>query len=245
MPDLTQYLKLQSESLRIESESIKNAFNNTTNKGTGFEKILRDRIASFCPSDYRTTHGEIIDSYGNYTGQVDIAVVSSTHPRGKNDDAPEIILFDAIVAVGEAKLSLTTGECEKASAIAKRVAQFKLHDTNCNKLGNEITDKLLSPPFFLLTHNTNVALSTLETKLCNDLFHCAIVFNYNERSVVAFSDTVVSSHATDFLVKIGGILMEGTNRVYLVDNPLLALSWMLATFSVPMLPLSPIISMYY
>ena len=122
MPDLSKYLELQSGSLRLESESIRYAFRNTTNKGSGFEKVLRDRIATFCPPHWRTTHGEIIDSYGQQTGQVDLAVVNSLHPRGNNDGRPETIMFDATVAVGEAKLSLTTTECDTAREIANKIS---------------------------------------------------------------------------------------------------------------------------
>jgi hypothetical protein len=243
--DLSRYLELQSTSLRNDSESIRIAFKNSTNKGSSFERILRDRIATFSPPDWRATHGEILDSHGVRTGQVDIAVVNTLHPKGYGDGRPEIIMFDAVVAVGEAKLSLTTSECDNALAVAQKVASCKLHDDNNNVLSNGTYDKLPSPPFFLLALRSNVALPTLEAKLCNDLFQCAIVFSQQEQSsAVAVSDTEISSIATDFLAKIG-TLADGTERVYLVENPLLVLSWMFARFSVPMLNLTPVIPMYY
>jgi hypothetical protein len=243
--ELSQYLQLQSASLRLESEAIRRKFKNTTNKGSGFESLIRNQIDIFSPSYWRATQGEIIDSYGIRTGQIDIAVVSSSHPRGKDDGEPEIIMYDAIVAVGEAKLHLTTEQCESARKIVDKLCQCNLHADNNNELSEENYDKIRRPPFFLCAYESNVALSTLEATLCNDIFHCAIIFAHDEKSsAVAISDSVVAEFATKFLSKVG-TLAPGTQRVFLVDNPLLVLSWMLTTFSVPMMPLTPILPMYF
>jgi len=243
--NLSKYLELQSASLRLESESIRQIFQNTTNKGSGFEFILRDRISNFLPPHWRVTHGEIIDSYGTKTGQIDIAVVNSLHPRGAGRACPEIVMFDATVAVGEAKLLLTTNECDSARMIAENICQCKLHPDNNNLLSDNICRKLPLPPFFLIALQSKVAFPTLQDKLCNELFHSVIVFdNGHNSAVVAVSDSSVSGEAIDFLTRIG-TLVNGTQRVFLVDNPLLVLSWMLARYSVPMIDLTPIIPMYY
>lgn len=245
MSKATKYLQLQSGALRQESESLRLAFKNSTNKGSGFEVILRNRIRTFIPPHWNALHGELVDSFGTETGQLDLAVVNGLHPRGPNDGRPEPIMFDGTVAVGEIKMKLTTEQCDKSLEISKVIRECKLHDENNNVLSDDIYARLKSPPFFLLALDSDVALNTLEEKLNNDLFYCVIVFSAKEnKSAVAISDTPVSSKAIEFLKNIGE-LAEGTNRVFLIENPLLALSWLLATYAVPMAELTPIVPMYF
>lgn len=245
MANLSEYLKLRSAALRLESESIRQIFQNSTNKGSGFEDILREQISTFLPPHWRVTHGEIVDSVGNQTGQIDIAIVNELHPRGYTNNRPEIVMYDATVAIGEAKLLLTTKELDSAYKIAQQISKLALHQDNNNPLSSEIRDTLTFPPFLLIALRSNVSSAALAERLCNDIFQCVIIFDdLKGKSMAAVSDTVASQEAIKFLSSIGQAA-NGTQRVFTIDNPLLALSWLVTTYSVPMLALTPVIPMYY
>ena len=92
---MSTYFKRLSEKVQIETLMVRDSFKNSTNKGNGFEVIIRNFISTYMPTNCRVTHGEIIDTWGNDDlGQVDIAVVSDFHPNGIGDGRPNLIFYD-------------------------------------------------------------------------------------------------------------------------------------------------------
>ena len=80
MRDLLE--KLESE-MRHKFEVVRSKFENSGNKGTNTEAILREFLRSYLPRRYGVGHGEIVDSLGGRSAQTDIVIVTDEHASAR------------------------------------------------------------------------------------------------------------------------------------------------------------------
>ena len=126
-----QYLETISESVLAQTKMIRASFTNSSNKGHGFEIIIRDLLDEYTANSNFVNHGEIIDSFGSKTGQIDFAILENLHPSGSTDGRPRILLFDAVHAVGECKLLLNTGELDLIINANQNFRKLKISKAVC------------------------------------------------------------------------------------------------------------------
>lgn len=93
--------------LSTEADALRREFRNTSIKGTGYEKKLVDVVAGLLPQTWRVGSGEVVDPHGRRSGQTDLVVALPSQPSLlHSDDGDWIFLSPAVVAIGEAKLSV-------------------------------------------------------------------------------------------------------------------------------------------
>jgi len=71
----------KTEKQMIESlYEVRETFKHSGNKGISNENYFADFLRKYLPRKYEIGNGEIIDSYGNRSGQTDIIIVNEDHP---------------------------------------------------------------------------------------------------------------------------------------------------------------------
>ncbi len=118
--------------VKAETTLIRTTFNNNTNKGNGFEVVIRNLIRTYIPLTYNVTQGEIIDTFEKQSGQIDLLITQDFHLRGHFDGRPNLVFYDLLTALGEMKTSLTTAEL--GTIIQNSNLRFKVY-TLKNKKG--------------------------------------------------------------------------------------------------------------
>lgn len=66
--------------LQLKIDEIRASLKHHGNKGNWAESSFRDVLKLFLPQLYDVGHGEIINSSGDGTGQIDIVITNQYHP---------------------------------------------------------------------------------------------------------------------------------------------------------------------
>lgn len=243
---LNLYLKELSNKIKAESNVIRTTFNNGTNKGNGFETVIRNLISTYIPSTFNVTQGEIIDTFGNHSGQVDLLIVQDFHLKGYTDGRPNLIFYDLLTGVGEMKTSLTTKELKSTVINSNKLSEFKRHPENNNMLSGEFYEdkKDKAPPFFLIALTSNVAIKTLESQIKGTLISMIIILNHpkTNNGLVVIGDTHKNTDVINAMNKFGEQIVP---NVWQSDNPIIALIWGLNRFHVPFMNLTNMTTEYF
>jgi|GEM_PF-3342944 len=244
---LKLFLEKLSHNLQAETTLIRNSFKNTTNQGSGFETVLRNLISAYIPSTNIVTHGEIIDTFGNQSGQVDIAIAHESHPKGYKDGRPNLLFYDLIIAIGEAKVLLNTEQLGLALKSAKAIGNFKRHSENNNMLSGEFygsTDTLQkAPPYFLIALSCNVSLNTIISKIAKSNISLVIVLEHNtsKNGYIVLGETHRNAETIATLNTFGN---KKEDYLWETNNPVLGLIWALNNFGVPYIGLTNMTCLY-
>lgn len=237
---LSLYLQKISEQVKAETAIIRTTFKNNTNKGTGFEIVIRNLISIYLPSTLTITQGEIIDTFDTQSGQIDLIIVNNFNMRGHFDGRPNLIFYDLLTGMGEMKVSLTTGELSKIVQSSNILANFKRHPDNNNALSSEFYNgepEQKPPPFFVIAFNSDVSPTTLGIEIKKSLISMIIILTHKKEQYgyIVLGDT---HNNTDVNAAMDNFGRKIKSNVWQSDNPVLALIWGLNKFQVPFLNLT-------
>lgn len=168
MKDMRKKLKdklaLVELQMKVELEKIRVTLSQATDKGTLVENVFRTFLREYLPRCFQVGDGEIIDSKGHESKQTDIVIVDENHPFTFTQGNPGLFFIEGVCAAGEVKTNLTSVELEKA---LKNACQFKELEINAPE-GTTIygPDRFYArPPWFLVTFESQLTLSSIEAKL--------------------------------------------------------------------------------
>lgn len=246
---LKLYLQKLSEQVKAETYMIRQTFDNTTNKGNGFETVIRNLVRTYTPLTYNVTQGEIIDTNNHQSGQIDLLITQDFHLRGYEDGRPNLVFYDCLVALGEIKTKLTTGELATTIEASNLLNNFERHAHNNNILvsdfygqGDGVDQK--PPPFFLIALDCDVSFNTLQERINQSLITMAIILTHQTAGggIIALGNTH-RNEETDTIFSNFGAQVEV--NVWTSDNPLLALIWGMNKLHVPLTNLTNMNSYYF
>jgi hypothetical protein len=245
---LKLYLQELSEQIKAETKLIRATFNNNTNKGNGFETVIRNLISTYLPSMYNVTQGETIDTFDTHSGQTDLLIVQDFHWRGHSDGRPNLIFYDLLTGIGEMKTSLTTDQLQTTIANSNLLNKFQRHQDNNNLLSGDFYDLDKShqkpPPFFLTALTSNIALDTLATEIKTSLISMIVVLEHSTENngLIILGDTHGNQEVVDTLNIFG---TQVRPNIWTSDNPILGLIWGLNKFQVPFINLTNMTTYYF
>ncbi len=244
---LKLYLKQLSEQLKAETKLIRATFKNNTNKGNGFETIIRNLISIYIPSIYNVTQGELIDTFSTHSGQIDLLIVQDFHIRGYQDGRPNLVFYDLVTGIGEMKTSLTTKDLQSSIAIANSLSKFKYHPENNNILQGEfhnLEGEQKPPPFFLIALNSDISIDTLEKKIKDSSITMIIILEHlaTKNGLIVLGETHSNQEVVDTMNSLG---TQIKSNVWKTDNPILGLIWGLNKFQVPFINLTNMTTYYF
>lgn len=126
-PILYDYYRRTAESLMARYRQT-GAVSANTNLGDAREVLLRGFLDAVIPPHISVGRGEVWDSEGNRSGQLDVVLARDDSPRLPLGDGKEVSAFivEGVYAVVEVKSNLTTENLEDSLSKLRRVAQLKV-----------------------------------------------------------------------------------------------------------------------
>ena len=123
-PVLYDYFKKSADVLLAEYERTKEQ-EASANIGYNRELFCNKFLSRVLPPRLTVRHGEIWDSQGNKTGQLDVVILRDDTPSLTFGEA-DAFLAEGVFAVIEVKSNLTKTELQEALTTLKRVKSLKL-----------------------------------------------------------------------------------------------------------------------
>ncbi len=154
--------------MREALAEVRETFKHSGNKGTNTEYIFRDFVRQYLPRRLEIGNGEIIDSFGNRSGQADIVIVNEDHPFTFTSSKPGLFFIEGILSVGEVKTTLTTQELKntlKSSLCYKKLKMKHGKGEMVHANESDLKRYYEHPPFFLFCYESQLKLSTIKTKI--------------------------------------------------------------------------------
>lgn len=165
---LKEKFAMLQKAIKIQFDLNKQAFVHRGNRGAGAEIILKDFLRSYLPPKYSIGNGEVIDSHGNSSGQVDIILVNEHHPYVNNFDQPSIYFCEGVGCAGEVKSLLNGEELQKAIIGCKKLKScIREFEAGVEVVGNisDMNRFTSRVPYFLFCFSSNLSLRTIHDRL--------------------------------------------------------------------------------
>lgn len=121
---ITELVKAASNRMQADFELSRKKFGSPVDIGADRVNILKDFLTKYLPRYYGFGNGEIIDSYDNRSGQVDIIICNQYHPFTYNEEGLGLFLAEGIDWAIEVKSNLIT-ELEQGLLQVKRIKRLK------------------------------------------------------------------------------------------------------------------------
>jgi len=194
--ELNRFFEQAAALMRLEYERIHaNASKDPGTAGDEGEENWREFLAGWLPPAYHVvTKGQLINTDGELSPQVDVLVLDPTYPPHLRH--VKKYLADLVVAAFECKLTLRKPDITKTVDNAKKIRQlFKPRKGNLYK-------EVYSPIVYgLLAHTQELASDTQRSafKIAQTLYECDEQIIEHPREVLDFvcvSDLITISRAT-------------------------------------------------
>ncbi|MEO6288249.1 MAG: DUF6602 domain-containing protein [Dyadobacter sp.] len=165
---LREVIDVQEVQMQSELARLRATFRHSGIKGTGTEKAFLEFIRQYISLSHGVGQGEIIDSYGNRSGQADVVIINQDHPFTFSSNAAGLFFIEGVTAAGEIKSKLTSGELTKALKSAVKFKRLQMNDP----LGKTVTAKPSDaqrfgrhPPYFLFCFESQLSLDRIHQNI--------------------------------------------------------------------------------
>ena len=196
--------KLTTLSIEITTnfESIRERFEHSGNKGTNGEYVVRDFLKYYFSSLYQFGNGEVIDSKGNQSGQIDIIITNKYHPFLSDYNKPSIFFIEGVSCCGEVKFQLTSTELTNALNNCRKFKTLEpIIDATitCNATDIEELERFVDKrPYFIFCYESQLTLETVHKK----------VLEYNSQNGLTLKEQIDGI----FLMDRGCIINMGNGK---------------------------------
>ncbi|PIF05995.1 MAG: hypothetical protein CSA36_03845 [Draconibacterium sp.] len=163
---IEQYLVKQSEILNKEFEKIKSIFGDSDVKGGQNEKVIAEFVKENYNSNFASIGVEIIDSFGNHTDEIDIAVANEFQPFSAEYGQP--MIAEGIDFVIQVKKTITSQEIGRIIKNCKRLKNIKRKPNKEDRLFGLLEDVeyfVTRIPYIVVASESQLTLETIITKL--------------------------------------------------------------------------------
>lgn len=135
------------------------------NRGDVAEHALRQFLSTHLPRAFDVGHGEVIDSFGERSRQMDVVITTPDHPYRHPSEEPGMFIVEGVLAAAEVKTRLTAEEVRDAVQKAASFKKLRKHHLSGSEVfANPSTQKrwVEGPsPFFVFAYESEMAVSTL------------------------------------------------------------------------------------
>jgi len=147
---------------------VRKTFRHSGNKGANIEDIFAKFIRQYLPRKCEIGNGEIIDSIGNRSGQIDIIIVNDDHPFTFTQNKPGLFFIEGVMGIGEIKTILTSSEL--TNSLNNSILYRKLKIKHSKGSFIQATESDLKryyehPPFFLFAFESQISLNTIKQNI--------------------------------------------------------------------------------
>lgn len=159
--------KVEKQMIEALAE-VRETFKHSGNKGTSNENSFGDFVRQYLPRRLEIGNGEIIDSFGNRSGQADIVIVNEDHPFTFSPNRPGLFFIEGISSIGEIKTVLTSQELKNTlnnSLLYKKLKTTHGKGSMANANKSDLRRYYEHPPFFLFCYESQLSLSTIKKNI--------------------------------------------------------------------------------
>jgi hypothetical protein len=163
-------LQVKEEQLRSNLEEARATFSHQGDKGDHVEGAARQFLRDHIPRRYGIGEGEVIDTQGQRSGQLDVVISDEQQPFSFPEGSPGLYLVEGVAAVADVKSVLSTTELEDVVGKAHLFKKLgKLQTVGELAFGRSpATDRFYHhPPFFVIAFDNNVQPQTIVNRLRN------------------------------------------------------------------------------
>ena len=165
---LIKKLAIIQQQIQLKLEEIREIHQHKGNKGANVEQIIREFLSVYFPADNRIGQGEIIDTEGNVTSQLDVIMTNQYHPYINDLSQPSLYFVEGVACAGEIKSVLNS---QDLNTILKNCLRYKelnirlsagmtIHSTESD------TKRFIEKrPYFLFAFESQLTLNTVYEKV--------------------------------------------------------------------------------
>lgn len=165
---LEELFESKESSLQSKFEEIRSQFDHSGLKGDEGEEIVREFLSEYLPRNYGYGNGEIIDSEGTVSREVDIAICNQFHPFTYSKDGRGLLFVEGVEAVVEVKSVLNEDHLERSIENCSSVRSLEAN-TPAGTMGfdprAEGFERVKVTPHAVFAFETPYNMETLQQKL--------------------------------------------------------------------------------
>jgi hypothetical protein len=184
--NLAQRVKYFEAVMSAKLELIREKYRHSGNKGSGVEQEVRAFLREWFPRTYQIGHGEVIDTNGTISGQLDVVVTNEHHPSIHEEEGAAQFMIEGVACAAEVKTTLTSDELRKAIESCEKFKNlttlFKREDTAIVYSEADLQRYVKKRPFFVFA---------LESKISPDGLVRILNKEYRDRDVALQIDAVL------------------------------------------------------
>jgi len=161
---LIQKLSIIQKQFQLKLDEIRKTHQHKGNKGSNVEQIIRDFLKVYFPSDNRIGQGEIIDSDGGISSQIDVIMTNQYHPHINDLTQPSLYFIEGIACAGEVKSILTSDDLKTILSNCLRYKNLNLRLSKGMMIHSSPSDTkrfIEKRPYFLFAFESQLTLNTV------------------------------------------------------------------------------------
>lgn len=163
-PRFFKMLESEEERLQNNLKQTRKEFEHSGLKGDENEEAVRDFLKKYLPRTYNLGNGEIIDSKGHYSKEVDIAICNQFHPFTYSPNGRGVLFIEGVDGVVEIKSQLTDSHLEAAIDNCQSVRGLEV-DAPGGILASGNVERVSQPPYLLFAFESEMTLETIKDRL--------------------------------------------------------------------------------
>jgi hypothetical protein len=162
-------LEAKENELASKLAQTRAALAHAGDRGDASEAAFRQFLTLHLARHYDVGEGEVVDTAGARSRQMDVVMTTADHPLRQAPGEPGLFIVEGIYALGEVKTSLSTGELDDVVEKGRSVkALSKSHLRGSEVFANPADIRRWvegPPPFFAFAYEMSVAVQTLIDRL--------------------------------------------------------------------------------
>lgn len=165
---LTDILRAHETKMIAVLEEARARLDHGGSKGTIVEAAVRGFLREYLPSNLGVGHGEVIDTYGARSGQIDVVIASDDHPFTYTQDSPGLFFIEGVLAAGEVKSVLDGSALDRALQASLKFKRLRNRPSDKDEIFANPSDARrwhVNPPFFLFALESRISFKSIGKKI--------------------------------------------------------------------------------
>ncbi|SFI92870.1 DUF6602 domain-containing protein [Planctomicrobium piriforme] len=161
-------LKHAERQMILRLEEIRASFKHAGNKGANVEEVVRSFLREYLPPIHTVGQGEVIDSIGNESRQLDVVITNDAHPPINGSQGVGLFFIEGVSCAAEVKTILDGKELESALRNASQFKRLKPDMTLPTQTVSTDSDYprfVERRPYFLLAFESKLKNETLAQRV--------------------------------------------------------------------------------
>lgn len=162
-----QKLFLMDKQFEFKLSEIQTSLAHNGNRGSSAEATMRAFLRNYLPLSNRIGEGEIVDTKGNTTTQLDIIIANENQPYINEIGTPGLYIIEGIDCAGEIKTNLNSNDILTIIKSCKRFKELQINFTGGMSYFNKSDERrfVKRKPYFVFAFKSQMTIETIYKKL--------------------------------------------------------------------------------